>query len=31
MIHNIILLITVGAAFIDDTAATEGTNDPIKQ
>ena len=31
MIHNIILLITVGVAFIDDTAATEGTNDPIKQ
>ena len=30
MIHNIILLITVGVAFIDDTAATEGTNDPIK-
>ena len=30
MIHNIILLITVGVAFIDDTTATEGTNDPIK-
>ena len=30
MIQFIILLITVGVAFIDDTTATTGTNDPIK-